>query len=162
MSMARCMISDMPAVYDAQEFADLLTSAFKNSFYKSWQEVADKVESTRSTLSRYAGAKPQTLTGKPSQPEPELVIKLARLFDQNVNQWLQAAGHAALRNGQPEKPHNVAEFVARLEEMGFDFYGFDQDEAAELGPDDLQDLMEDIEAKILSKTRRRKREAVTK
>lgn len=62
-----------------------------------------------------------------------------------------AAGYAP--RSTYAKPQNPAEFVAALERMGFEmqFSG----ELAELGPNDLQDLLDDIYAKLLFKTRRK-------
>ena len=94
-------------IYDPQEFAAWLRDAFMQSSFKSWQQVARAVEETgittasRSTLSRYAGAKPQSLTGKPSQPQPELAQALAKVFDADVNYVLQLSGHAPAKSFLP-------------------------------------------------------------
>lgn len=102
MSIACCKISNMSAVYDPLRFAEWLTSAFRDSPYKSWQEVADRVDTSRATLSRYARAAEQSLTNKPSQPGPQLVIKLAELFGKDVDKALQIAGHAPRSGGIEE------------------------------------------------------------
>jgi transcriptional regulator with XRE-family HTH domain len=104
------MISDMPLVYDPLVFAKWLVEAYGESPYKSWQAVAEKVGTTRSTLSRLAGAKPQTLTGKPSQPSSDLVIKLANLFNKDMDDALIKAGHAPIR-GMSEQLIDVGEGV---------------------------------------------------
>ena len=95
-----CTISNVHTTYDPVAFGKWLTEAFEESQYKSWQQVANALGkirgATRSTLSRYAGAKPQHLTDVPSQPKPALVIALAKLFDKNVNEALALAGHAGL------------------------------------------------------------------
>lgn len=96
MSSVCCKISDMTAVYDPQEFAEWLTQAYEASPFKSWQAVADRVSTTRSTLSRLAGAKPQSITGKPGQPNAQLVIDLAKLFHQDVDTALIKGGHAPI------------------------------------------------------------------
>lgn len=60
---------------------------------------------------------------------------------------------------RPPKPQNVAEFMDRLRDMGFEIT-FDAD-LRDLGPDDLQDLIDDIEAKLLFKTSRREKKTTT-
>lgn len=111
-----CIISDVADTYDAEKFAEWLTNVFVRSSYKSWEEVAKDVKpvrgATRSTLSRYAGAKKQMLTDKPSQPKPELVIKLAEIFRDDVNKVLAIAGHAA-QNGKPQVPQPIMESFQR-------------------------------------------------
>lgn len=102
-----CKISDVQKIYDPDKFAKWLTDAFEASPFKSWEDVAQALKklekelgpikgATRSTLSRYAGAKPQATTGKRSQPNPTLVIGLAKLFDADVDNALREAGHATL------------------------------------------------------------------
>ncbi len=70
----------------------------------------------------------------------------------DLEEALNRAGFASYQ-GHKQKPQNVAEFVGRLSEMGFDIR-FDAD-YEQLGPDDLQDLLDDIEAKLVVKTQRR-------
>ncbi len=86
----------MQAVYDPLVFAKWLTDAYESSPYKSWQAVADNVGTTRSTLSRLAGAKPQSINGKAGQPNSELVIRLAELFGKDIDEALIKGGHAPL------------------------------------------------------------------
>lgn len=104
-SSVRCIISNVQKTYDPDEFAKWLSDAFDESRFKSWQAVADELNKpvrikggTRATLSRYAGAKPQNNTDKPSQPNPEFVIALARLFGKDTNTALAIAGHAPIDN----------------------------------------------------------------
>lgn len=85
----------MTAVYDPKEFAEWLSDAFRRSPFKSWRELAAKIGTSVSTLTRYAGAKPQYLTSKPSQPSPDLVIKLAEIFHDDIDFVLEKAGHAS-------------------------------------------------------------------
>jgi transcriptional regulator with XRE-family HTH domain len=85
----------MTAVYDPKEFAEWLSDAFRRSPFKSWRELAGRIGTSVSTLTRYAGAKPQYLTSKPSQPSPDLVIKLAEVFEADINAALEKAGHAS-------------------------------------------------------------------
>lgn len=79
----------------------------------------------------------------------DTVIELAQAIGWNPNEALTVAGYAPLSTYT--KPQNPAEFVAALERMGFEmqFSG----ELTELGPNDLQDLLDDIYAKLLFKTR---------
>jgi transcriptional regulator with XRE-family HTH domain len=86
----------MLEIFDPAEFGEWLSEAYQDSPFKSWQQVADRVGTTRSTLSRLAGAKPQSLTGKPGQPNPDLVVKLAKLFGKDVNEALIKGGHAPI------------------------------------------------------------------
>lgn len=102
MSSVCCNISYMASVYDPKEFAAWLTGAFESSHYKSWQAVADDVGTTRSTLSRLAGAKPQTLTLKPGQPSADLVIRLAEIFRKDVDDALMKGGHAPINRRRDE------------------------------------------------------------
>lgn len=93
-------ISNVEKVFDPDSFAKWLTEAFLDSSYKSWEQIAKDLKNirgaTRSTLSRYAGAKPQFLTNKPSQPNSDLVIGLAKLFKKDANEALLLAGHAPI------------------------------------------------------------------
>lgn len=97
---ARCTINYMmkpenekPA-FDARAFAAWFMEGFKQSPYKSFAEVGDEVGAHRSTIARYAGAKKQGLTDKPSKPDPVIVERLAKLFDRDVDKALMLAGHA--------------------------------------------------------------------
>ena len=95
MKIICCTLSNVNTIYDAQRFAEWLSDAFRRSTFKSWAEVSNAIGSTRSTLSRYAGAKVQLLTNKPSQPSADLCIKLAEAFGEDVNKVLQLGGHAS-------------------------------------------------------------------
>lgn len=92
----------MSSVYSPEEFAEWLTSAYEGSRYKSWRSVAFEIGTSHSTLTRLAGAKPQTLTGKPSQPSADLVITLANFFKKDVNEALRKGGHAPLDDEDDE------------------------------------------------------------
>lgn len=104
-----CKISNVNGNYDAVKFGEWLTDAFNRSRFKSWEDVANQVKpvrgGTRSTLSRYAGAKPQLLTDKPSQPKAELALKLAEVFGEDVNKVLMLAGHA---------PNSASDFDSKV------------------------------------------------
>lgn len=95
----------MTAVYDPKEFADWLSEAFRRSSFKSWRELARHIGTSVSTVTRYATAKPQSLTNKPSQPPANLVVKLAELLGEDANIGLMKAGHAPLSsNGSTTLP----------------------------------------------------------
>lgn len=72
----------------------------------------------------------------------------------NEVEGLKTAGYA-IEGAPPPKPQTVAEFVQRLSAMGFDIQL--SAEYENLGPDELQDLIDQIEANILIKSRRTKR-----
>lgn len=103
MSTYWCKIIDMSGMFSAEDFAQWLTSAYEKSIFKSWRSIAAEIGTSHSTLSRLAGAKSQTLTMKPSQPKPELVIRLATLFGKDVNEALMVAGHAPLSSLDEEE-----------------------------------------------------------
>lgn len=88
--------------YDADKFAEWLTSAFENSHFKSFSSLADAAGLTRSTVSSLANARPQSLTNKPSQPSPETVLKLAKALGEDIDQALLLAGHAPQSSPIPE------------------------------------------------------------
>jgi transcriptional regulator with XRE-family HTH domain len=77
---------------------------------------------------------------------------LAKSVNASMNNALARAGFL-LEAPTPSKPQTVAELVERLNDMGFPIQ-LDAD-IDHLGPDDLQDIMEDIEAKILYKARKK-------
>lgn len=121
-----CNISDVNGIYNPVKFGKWLTEAFNRSSFKSWEEVAKAIKpvrgATRSTLSRYAGAKPQQLTSKASQPKPELVIRLANVFGEDVDKVLALAGHASI---------NKSLIPDGLEPV--DFEGLNKEDLKELG-----------------------------
>lgn len=95
-----------------------MRNGYKDSSYKSYTELAAAVESNKATISRLMTAAPQTLTGKPSQPDKELVKRLAKVFDKNINDALMLAGHA------PEIADDDLEFM--------DFDGLDKDDIRQI------------------------------
>lgn len=71
----------------------------------------------------------------------------------NIEEALNKAGFSI---GSKPKPQNAAEFAQRLQDMGFEIQtDFDWEF---LGPDDLQDIIDDIEAKLLFRARKKKEE----
>jgi hypothetical protein len=97
-----CNISNVTQIYDPVKFGKWLSDAFEASSFKSFSQLASVVGFSRATISRYAGAKEQTLTNKPSQPNTALVINLALALDKDVNEALQMAGHASVKDSESE------------------------------------------------------------
>lgn len=62
----------------------------------------------------------------------------------------------AERTAGLSKPQTPAEFVQRLRDMGFDII-FSAEQLDGLGPEDLQEMIDQIEANLLVKSRRRKK-----
>jgi DNA-binding XRE family transcriptional regulator len=102
------------SIFNPESFAEWLNNSFRNSTFKSWADVATRIGTTRSTLSRYAGAKLQTLTGKASQPSPELCIKLAKLFNADIDKVLMLGGHAPQNNNQPQFNPEISQLLTKL------------------------------------------------
>lgn len=82
--------------FKAEELAKLLTAGFQNSSIKTITDLAAAVNSNKGTLSRLMSAAPQTATGKPSQPNSDLVVRLAETLKINVDEALVLAGYAPL------------------------------------------------------------------
>jgi transcriptional regulator with XRE-family HTH domain len=79
------------------------------------------------------------------------INKLSPGYKINLDKALGKAGFAPL-SSTLQKPTTVAEFIERLNEMGFAIQ-FDAD-LTKLTPDDLQDLIDSIEANLLVKTKK--------
>jgi plasmid maintenance system antidote protein VapI len=142
------------AIYDPERFGRYLDSKFRESRYKSHTELATAAGLKRSTVSALIGAKPQTATNKPSQPKADTVIRIANALGADVDEFLLEAGHAPL-NGTRRRPQTVAEFVRVLASMGFDIQ-LSAEDLQELKPEDLQDMIYQIEAGLAGRARRRK------
>jgi plasmid maintenance system antidote protein VapI len=142
------------AIFDPERFGHYLENKFRESRYKSHTELATAAGLKRSTVSALIGAKPQTATNKPSQPKSDTVIRLAKALNADVDEFLLEAGHAPL-NGTRPRPQTVAEFVRVLASMGFDIQ-LSAEDLQELTPDDLQDMIYQIEAGLAGRARRRK------
>src|SRR5262249_38170450 len=131
-------------IFDPERFGRYLENKFRESRYKSHTELATAAGLKRSTVSALIGAKPQTATTKPSQPKADTVIRIAKALNADVDEFLLEAGHAPL-NGVVPRPQTVAEFVRLLSEMGFDIQ-LSAEDLQELEPEDLQDMIDQIEA----------------
>lgn len=119
-------------------------------------ELAELAGVSKQYLSRLERAEEQLLTNKPTQPALDKVERLARALNIDVSEAREMAGYTS-PNGHRSKPQNAAEFAERLQEMGFDIQtDFDFEK---LGPDDLQDVIDMIEANLLGKVKRKRLEA---
>jgi len=80
--------------FDAEPFAKWLNEAFRDSRFKSFAEIAKLIKVSRTTISSYASARPQTVSNKPSRPKRENVIALASALNKDIDEALLLAGHA--------------------------------------------------------------------
>lgn len=85
--------------FNAESFAKWLEDAFRHSRFKSYSELAEHAGLKRSTVSSLVSAKPQSATGKASQPRTETVISLAKSLGIDIDQALLKAGHAPINDG---------------------------------------------------------------
>jgi hypothetical protein len=97
------------ATFDAQAFAEWLRSAFDASRFKSYAQLATEIGISRAYVSSLVGAKEQLLTARPSQPGPDIVIKLAAALGADQNHALRLAGHAS---SEPSLADIDGEFAA--------------------------------------------------
>lgn len=89
--------------FKAEEFAKLLTDGFQDSSIKTITDLAAAVNSNKGTISRLMSAAPQTVTGKPSQPKSELVVRLAETLKLDMDKTLMLAGYAPLGKAGDER-----------------------------------------------------------
>lgn len=80
--------------FDAEKFSKWMKDSFESSNFKSLTALADAVKSNKATISRLYNGTSQTLTNKPSQPNRDLVLRLANAFNDDVNKVLMLAGYA--------------------------------------------------------------------
>jgi transcriptional regulator with XRE-family HTH domain len=147
------------SLFSAQEFASWLKDGFDKSPIKTYTELASAVGSNKATISRLINGSAQTLTERPSQPRPELVIKLARTLGLPVNQGLTLAGHSPIDEGASSKPKNLGEFLAALEALGIEQFQFATKPGAldDYTEDDFEELLERIKADVDITLRRKKK-----
>lgn len=144
------------AEFDAIKFGDWLKNA-RETLRLSVTELANRAVVSKQYVSMLEKANDQLLTNKPTQPSLDKVERIATVLGADIDDARELAGYPR-RNDYNSKPQNVSEFVERLAEMGFDIQLSADYE--KLGPDDLQDLLDDIEAKLLLKTSRQRKELV--
>jgi transcriptional regulator with XRE-family HTH domain len=142
---------DCKVILNMHETLGALIQRRLNELGMSKAELAKRVGVSRAYVGDLANQTAKTQTGS-YRPGPEVVEKLARHLDISTTEILAAMGYSS--NGG-SKPQTVAEFVQRLSAMGFDIQL--SAEYENLGPDELQDLIDQIEANILIKSRRTKR-----
>jgi len=97
--------------FDAEKFAEWLTSQFENSHYKSWSDLAKKVGVSRVTIGSYANARIQTLSGQPSRPRRDVAIRIAEAFDQPPNEVLLLTGHSPAILSEGESIFELGDMV---------------------------------------------------
>ena len=141
--------------FSPETFAKWLTDSFKESTFKSYAEIADAIKVSRTTVSSYATARPQTNSNKPSRPKREIVIRLAEVLNKDVNEALLLAGHAPTSAPGFKKPTNVREFFELLDDLGLDvqFHGGSEN-LEQLGEEDLQELLDGVVANASAKAKR--------
>lgn len=71
-----------------------MKDSFEKSNFKSLTALAEAVKSNKATISRLYNGTSQTLTNKPSQPNRDLVLRLADAFQDDLNKVLVLAGYA--------------------------------------------------------------------
>lgn len=143
--------------FDAKRFALWLRAAREHARL-STTRLAEMAHISKQYVSLLEKGDDHLLTNKPTQPSLDKVERLAVVLAVDIDDARELAGYPR-RNGVNTKPQNVAEFIERLDQMGFDFYGFSAEDAETLTPDDLQDLMDQIETNIMVKVRRKKEPA---
>ncbi|MBX3288411.1 MAG: helix-turn-helix domain-containing protein [Acidobacteria bacterium] len=80
--------------FDPERFAKALRELWAASPYKTQSALAEAADIQRSSVSAYMNARPQSITGNPSQPTPETVIALAKALNADADYLLLLAGHA--------------------------------------------------------------------
>jgi transcriptional regulator with XRE-family HTH domain len=149
--------NSMPS-FDAGRFAEWLEAEFRKSSFKSYSELADRAGLKRSTVSSLVTAKPQSATGKASQPKVNTVTRLATALDVDLDQALLMAGHAP-QNPVSPKPKNLGEFLGALEALGIEQFQFATRPGAldDYTEDDFEELLERIKADVDITLKRKRR-----
>jgi len=126
----------------------------------SQEELAVLAKISKSYVGTIENMRPHTTSGAPPKPKRDKMIRIIDALNTrlplehqlDVNDLLIKVGHAPLDIRTGSKPQNGAEFAQRLADMGFDIQtDFDWEK---LGPDALQEIIDDIEAKLIFKTSR--------
>lgn len=100
--------------FDARKFAEWMKSGFEKSPYKTLTALASAAASNKATISRLMTGAAQTLTNKPSQPNKELVKKLAALFNEEIDAALVLAGYAPEGVSLPRAPLGIEVLQSRF------------------------------------------------
>lgn len=139
--------------FDAAAFGLWLRKA-REAAHLSTTALAKKAGVSKQYISMLEQANPHLLTNKPVQPSLEKVEQIGTALGANLDDLRVLAGYAP-RKGERPKPQNAAEFAERLREMGFDISTeFDYEK---LGPDELQDLVEMIETRLIMQVRKKEK-----
>lgn len=80
--------------FDAEKFAEWMQKGFSSCPVKTYAALAREVKSNPATISRLINGSPQTTNGKPSQPDKNLVERLALYFKTDVDDAVVLAGYA--------------------------------------------------------------------
>lgn len=86
-------ISNTVALFNADGFAQWMKKHWDDSKYKNYKDLANEAKSNPATISRLMNASKQTLTDKPSQPKKDLVERIAKAFQADINEALRLAGY---------------------------------------------------------------------
>jgi transcriptional regulator with XRE-family HTH domain len=99
----------------------------------SLESLAGKAKVSKQYLSVLERAAPHALTGKPVTPKPELVERLAKALDADIDEARTAAGYAS----PSREPQTVKELVERLWDLGIQI-NFADDLLVDNSPDALE------------------------
>ena len=133
-----CKLSNVEK-FDADRFAEWMQDHFEKSSYKTITALAVAVKSNKATISRLMTAAPQTTTNKRSQPNKDLVKKLALVFGVNVDETLMLAGYA---------PENAA--IDNYDILDGATVSFDERKFSKKEQKELLDAMKLIAAGVLA------------
>lgn len=139
--------------FDPEGFAKWLTNAYENSKFKSITKLASAVGSNKATMSRIMNAAPQTLTGKPTRVQPEMVKKLATVLNADIEEGLRLAGFP-IYDKNIERPKNIPDFFEGLERLGIEVEFASDGNFDNYTPEDLENLKEQIAAITSAKQKR--------
>ena len=121
------------------------------TFGRWMQHKREAANLTQEELAASVGLHVKTIS-RIENGDPSKRVTIERIAQQLGVDKVEALEQAGLIAPRPQqkKPQNPLEFVELLRDAGFEIQ-FDAD-LSHLGPDDLQDLLDDINAKLLFKT----------
>ena len=117
-------------------------------------EIARRTGLSRTYITDISNGTGNTQSGE-YRPPPETVTKLAKALEISEAEVTNAIGYASRTTVQHDKPKTIKDLISRLSEMGFDIH-FDGD-LTNFTSDDLEDLIDDIKAKLIVKSQRNKK-----
>lgn len=124
------------------------------------EQLAERAQISPSYVSALEREEPNTRTGEPRMPRPDVVDRIARALGIPAGEARSAAGYSGLIIPPfPKKPKNVIEFIERLEEMGYEQFDFatDAEALSNFTPDDFEEMLERIAADVNLMLRRKKK-----